>query len=128
MLAHLGIIAFRQFTNEFVCPGKFGGFNDRLDWQRRIGERNVVPDTARKKHVFLQNHPDLVAKRGGINNGDILPINQHSTTIRYVKALHQLGQGRFAGPGSANDADHLTRCDLEVDRANHIRCIGTVTE
>ena len=87
--------------------GELGGRDHALHRRRRVGERDVVADRAVEQHVLLQHHADLPAQPGDVDQREVDAVDQDAAALGHVEALHQLGQGRLAGAGGADDADHL---------------------
>ena len=66
-----------------------------------------------EQHVLLQHDADLAAQPAGIELRDVDAVEHHLAVLRAVEPLHQLGQGRLAGAGLADEADDLAGGDLD---------------
>ncbi len=128
MLADQRVVALREFADELVRARELGRFDDRLDGQRRIDERDVVPDRAVEQRVFLQHDADLLAQRRRVDDGDVLAIHEHASAIGHVQALCEPGERALSRSGTADDADDFARGDAKRHAAKHFRRFGVVAE
>jgi hypothetical protein len=127
-LAYLRVIALRQFEDEVVRARQPRGLDDALDRHAGVGQRDVVADRAVEQDVFLQHYADLTAQPRHIDHRQIDAVHDHLAAFRHIKALHQLGERRFAGARSSDDAHHLSRRDRQRNVAQNFRAIDFVTE
>lgn len=54
---------------------------------------------------------------------DVLTIDHYAAILHVVEALDQADQGRFAGPGRADDTDLLTHRNVQVEVLEHLTAI-----
>ena len=128
VLAHHGVVAFGQFANEIVGARQFRHGDDGINGQRRVAQGDVVAHGAVEEDIFLQHHADLAPQRGRVDDGDILPVDQHLAPLGNVQALRQPRQGTLARTGTPDDADHFARRDADRHIAQHLGRIGPVAE
>jgi hypothetical protein len=53
--------------------------------------------------------------RAIVERRERLPVDRHFAVCRAVERAHQVQQRRFAGPGGADDRNHLAAADPQVD-------------
>ena len=75
-----------------------------------------------KQVELLKDHPDLGAEGVAvrIRLGDVLPLDEYRAGGGLLEPVDAPQQRRLARPGRADDADHVTDGDLEVDAAQHV--------
>ena len=66
------------------------------------GDGDVFTDAAGEQAVFLRHHADLSAQSGKVGQGQVDAVDDDPAALRHVEALHQLGDGAFAGAGTAD--------------------------
>ena len=77
-----------------------------------------------EEEVLLQHDADVAAQPRRIDMAEVCAVEQHLPLSRQIEALYELGQGRFAGAGSADDADRLARPDGERNVLQRLRRAG----
>ncbi len=69
--------------------------------------------------IALEDKAEVVAAQAGerqrIERRGILSPEQILATAGAIEAAQQVHQGRFAGAGGANDGDHLSGFDNEIE-------------
>src|SRR3974377_1892617 len=84
-----------------------------------VSECDILAHRTVKQHVLLQHYPDLPPQPCEIDHVEINSVDQHASTFGHVKALNQLCQSAFAGPGRTNDTKHLTCGNFKADIVQH---------
>ena len=82
--------------------------------------KQIFPDRTTEQHSFLRNDANEAAKLIFIHVGHIHTVDQHTAITCPVQARDQIHQGGFAGAGTANDTDGLTRLCPEADALQRI--------
>ena len=85
----------------------------------RVAEADVVGYRPREQVHVLQHEAEQAAQIGGIEIADVDAVDRDPTTPDVVKAQQQIDQRRLARAGRADDADALTRLDLEAHVPKH---------
>ena len=111
-----------------MCSGQFGGSNDFIHRDGRIGESDVFAYGFVEQIVFLQNNADLAAQPGGIYRGDVNTVNQNLSAFGNVKALNQFGYGRLARAAGADKPDFLSGGNFEAHFFQDFGTVGQITE
>ncbi len=127
-LADHGVVAIRQFEDEFMRARELGRGNDRLDGHGGIGQGDVVADRTVEEHALLQHDADLTAQPGRVDDAEVEAVDEHAAALRHIEALHELRQRALAGPGRADDADDLPGRNVEVDVAQHLGAVDPVAK
>jgi hypothetical protein len=88
-------------------PRGIGGLDEEVLGHRQVGA----------ERQFLVHHPDAVGlRRGGVMGAPgQLSVEQDLPCARRHHAAEDLHQGGLAGAVAADEADHFTRPDVEVD-------------
>ena len=105
------VVAFGELVDELVGAGEPGDLDDARARHRRIGEGDVLVDGAVEQEVLLQHDADVAPEPRRIDMVQVRAVEQHLPLVRQVKALDELGQGRFAGARRPDDANRLARPD-----------------
>jgi hypothetical protein len=126
---------------------------ERSDRKRALGRREVLgqggerpmpvdaPDQHVGQHVeavhqveLLEDHGAVGApgqQRAPLQGRDVGAVTQDAAGAGLQQAVHQAQQGRLAGAGASDDADHLALGDLQadpVDRAGRAESLGKVLD
>src|SRR5208282_1279732 len=100
---------------ENLVLGKFSSFAQ--------GEGDVFADTQRiEERAVLEHHGDFFAdlfELGLVVVGDVLPGNNHTAGIRLEKTHDVVQRNRFSYAATPENANHLTRHNVEVDVLKH---------
>lgn len=67
---------------------------------------------------MLKNHADPPTQRHQtvfVEIADVHLINQHPASTRLLQAINRANQRRLAGAAAADDAEHFTALDRQVD-------------
>ena len=115
LLTHQGVVAFGQFADEVVRAGQLRHAHHGFDGGGRVGDGDVLAHAAVEQQVLLQHHAHLAAQLRGVDQADVDAVHQQAALLGHVQALHQLGQGAFAGAGAADDADDFAGAHVQAD-------------
>ena len=122
------VIALRQLVDELLGAGEAGDLDHPRPRHRRIGESDVLVNGAVEQQVLLQHDADVAPEPPRIDMAEIRAVEQHLALARQIKTLDELGQGRFAGAGGADDADRLAGPDGERNLLQRFRRARPVAE
>src|SRR5262249_44874331 len=101
---------------------------DALSRRGRIGQRDIVPNGAVEQNAVLKNDADLAAQPSYIDLGQIDPIDQHSSALGYIEALHELRERALARPGEAHNSNHLPSWQVKTDMVQDFRPVDLIAE
>ena len=88
------------------------------------GQRDVLQDCLVREQVErLEHHAHIGAQLGELAalRGQRLAVDADGAGVDGLQPVDGAAQRRFARTGRAQDHDHLTACDLEVDVLEHMQ-------
>ena len=109
-------------------PGQRRGRDNALGREGGVRQCDIIADRTVEQDVVLQDHADLTAQPGRVDLRDIDAVDEHPAALGHVKALRKLGQGALAGPGRADDSDHLSGRNVQTDVVENFRAVYPVTK
>ena len=96
------------------APTARGGRADLLGGRVRAAEGDVLADRAAEQERLLGHDPHLRAQRGAVTLAQVVPVDAaRAPRGRVVEARDELGAGRLAGAGRADQRDRLARRDAQ---------------
>lgn len=85
-----------------------------------ISPAQILFDRSAEKNVLLQDHRHAVSQRLDVVFPDRMTAEKHFAFARIVKTRNQVDQRRFAGTGSADDADRFAFFYGQIDRGQGV--------
>ena len=123
---HLGVVAVEQARDKVVGVGEPRHARDVLD--RRVGqERDVLGHRLLQQLGVLEDRTDRTTELLRRDAAGADAVDPYVARRREVEPGDQVGQGRLARPGLADDGDGLPRLDREAHVLEHRR-VATVSE
>ena len=115
--AELRIVTVGQALHRSIDPSQPGGLGHRLvtGLGVDIAQPDVVADAQVVVNVILEDHADLALPGDRIELLEIDPVQGDRPLLGIVEAAEQLDQRRFAGTVFADQGDHFSRPQLEID-------------
>ena len=129
ILADLGVEALRQVVDELLGVGSLRrplDFLARRASQVAVGD--VVGHAVVEQRDLLGHQGDVAAQVAQAIILDFNAIKEDLAVIVLVKARNQVGQGRFAATGTADQGDHLPGLGDETDVIQHLLVGSGITE
>ena len=80
---------------------------------------NVLGNGAEEQKRLLQHQPNVAAEVGNRILSNVHAVHQNGALGHVVKAANQVDQRALARAAVAHQANHLARCDFEVDAPVH---------
>ena len=80
-------------------------------------EGDVFADAAGEEEALLGDDPELAPQRPLLDAAQVVAVDQDPALLRVVEAGDELGEGRLAGAGGADQGQRLARRHVEVDVA-----------
>ena len=127
LLADHCVVAVREIHDEVVRVRHLRRLDDFLVGGVGLRVLDVVADRAGEEVRLLQHDADLGAQRV---LRDVLDVDvvDHDRAFRHIVQTHQeIDEGRLAGAGMPDHADHLALLHVEVD-ALEDRVVGVIAE
>ena len=90
---------------------------DLLQARLRPPEGDVLADAAGEEEALLGDDPELAPQRPLLDAAQVVAVDQHPALLRVVEAGDQLGEGRLAGAGGADQGQGLPGRHVQVDVA-----------
>ena len=119
LLADDHVVAVRFFDDELVGIGGSGGAQNLVESGVRLAVADVLGDGAVEQKGGLGNQADLGAQVLQADLADVDPVDFDAAAGDVVETADQVDKGALADAGAADQADHLTGPDVEVDVAEH---------
>ena len=127
-LADHVVVAFGKFQDKVVGAGKPRGSDDLLHGCGRVRKGDVIADAAVEQEVLLQHDADLAAQPRRVDRGKVHSVDEDAAALGHVEALNEACQRALAGAGRADDADDLSRGNVQIDSLEDFRSIDAVAE
>ena len=106
-LVDRGVEAVGEPVHQLAQPDLVDGVPDLVVGGAGPGERDVVPDGPGEEEGLLGHDAELRAQRGQRHALEVVAVDEHPARRRVVEAGDQLGHGRLAGPGGADEGHRL---------------------
>ena len=120
-LADQRAVAVRQLADETVDLGQFGGAVNRVVIGPGVAVSDIVFQRSGEQKGVLLNHPHGAAQRFQRHIADILAIQRDAAAAGVVITRQQMGDGRFAAAGRADDAERLAPRHAKRHAVQHRR-------
>lgn len=114
-LLDVGVVLIGERLDEVVRAGEAADAAHFVVGRVLLAPAQVVLDGAGEQNVLLQDHGDLVAERFEVVVLDIDPADVHGALRRVVQARDEVDEGGFGSARTAQNADRLTRFDVQID-------------
>ena len=110
-----GVVPVREALDELIGTGLPAGFLAFLQGGVFLSPAEVFQDGSGEERALLEHHGDLVPEDLHVVFPDIDAAHFHRSLGHVIEARHQVRQGRFTGAGTTDEADGLSRPDMQVD-------------
>ena len=114
-LLNEGLIAIRHLVNKLTGLGKLAGMTAFFLRCLLVAPAQIIKNGTGEQYVLLEYHRYLISKGLDIILPDISSAYTHGTIQYVVKSRNQLYQRRLGASGSTDNADGLSRMNLEID-------------
>ena len=113
-IADLGIDAARQAMNEFLCIRGPNGIPDLFIRRIQTAIENIFFDGGIEEECILRHKADVVTKGADCHIPDVDAIDVDGSACHVIETRKQVGNGRLAGTGWADDGDGLSGFGDEI--------------
>ena len=110
-----GVISIRKTVDELIRTGLAAGFLTFLQGGVFLSPAQVIQDGAGEEDIFLQNYGHLIPKGLKVIGADVFSSHADASCAHVVQAADQADQAGFAASRPADDADGLSRADVQLD-------------
>ena len=114
-LADLGLDALRQCATNSVAPTVADRSFDFLQAGLGAAEGDVLANTAGEEKALRGRCRAGAEARPAEHPPQVVAVNQYPPLLGVIEAGDELGEGRLAGSGRADQGQGLTGGDVEVD-------------
>ena len=112
VLSDHGVIALRQLAHEIVAHGSLGGCQHFFVCRVAATETDIAHHRVIEEQHVLEDHGIILQERFWIDSGRINASHENTAVIGIPEARCQLGEGRFACSGGADQCGHIAfLCD-----------------
>ena len=113
-IADLGIDAARQAMDEFLCIRSPNGIPDLFIRRIQTAIENIFFDRGIEEECILRHKADVVTKRADCHISDVDAVDINGSACHIIETRKQVGNGRLAGAGWADDGDGLSGFGDEI--------------
>ncbi|MFO0671754.1 MAG: hypothetical protein U0235_19335 [Polyangiaceae bacterium] len=125
---HRGVVAEGHLGDVLVDAGELCGALNAIEWERRVGERDIGADRRAEDVRLLDDDAHLLANGAEVELRERLPVVEDGAVARRVEAEEETTECGLARARATDDGDALAGAHGDRDVADHERAALGVTE